>query len=574
MSHWINGKNKQRIQFTLSAVGLFAFVVAVFIRVRNFAFLNFDDNIYVTANLHVNSGLSVKNWVWAFTQSYAGHWHPLSWFSHQLDCQLFGLEPGAHHLINLFFHALNAVLLFLLLFQLFGSLRYAILFAALFALHPQRIESVVWITERKDVLSLCFGLLTLLAYVGYRSKGGIKRYVAMSLFLVLGLLAKPSLVVMPCLLLLLDFWPLSTPSNFRRRILEKAPLFLLCFISSAIVLCAQHQAGALPSLNSYPFADRFSSALVGYWTYWQKTFWPADIAIFYPFVKHSLTVGLAAFVAFVGVTFLIFRSMRKYPALFFGWAWFTLSLLPVIGLIQVGGQAMADRWSYLPHVGLAIAFCGTFAQSEKRSQKKIIGFLLLLLSFSIVKTSLELPHWKNSETLFSHTLEVTQNNFVAHTNLGQALASRGEMNGAASHYEEAIRLHPFYSEALNNLGGIKAQRGDLQDALTLFEKALVKNPTDVITKYNIALAHYSQGEKIKAFQEWLSIHAADPNYEPAKSSLRFMIKNDFEMICKVEMEDKIGVQALLEKIKWNKQETSFKLSIEQLIECMKQIDLK
>ncbi len=468
----------------------------------------------------MNTGLSWENFKWAFSQTESGHWHPLTWLSHQLDCQVFGLNPAYHHLENILWHTLNTLLVFWILIKLFADWKTAWLISALFALHPLRIESVAWVTERKDVLSVFFGLLTILTYLYFRAKQNWRRYLLLITFFILGLLAKPSLVILPCLLLLLDYWPLKLKKYF----LEKIPLFVISLLFALATLWGQNKIGALKDLSSLTLLDRFSIACVGYLSYIEKTFLPTGLSIFYPLVKYPPTFGIAACTILLGITILMFRYRQRFPYLIVSWAWFLIALLPVIGFVQVGWQAFALRWTYLPHVGLAIALCGAVSTMKVAQKKWIYLTLGILIVLVTIKTSIELKHWQNSETLFSHALDVNPDNFLAHTNLGVALSKRGDKDSAMTHYEEAVRLNPTYPEALNNLGNLKAQKGFLEEAKSLFERALTRDPNMISAKYNLGLLHYNTGEKMQAVIQWSEILKMNPEYQPAINSLNYAAK--------------------------------------------------
>ncbi len=544
--------NKSKLFFYLLSLAIF--LTLLFWNAKSFDFLNFDDNIYVTQNRHVTSGMSDENFKWAFTTHHGGHWHPLTWLSLQLDTELFGVNATSSHLINLLFHLCNTILLFFLLVKLFKNETLAWFCALLFAVHPLRLESVIWITERKDVLSLFFGLLTLLAYVEYKIKGKRWYYGLTCCFLLLGLLAKPSLVVIPFLLPLLDFWLLKNTSENQNRtnLIEKIPFVLLCLLFSGIVYFTQKEVGGLKSFNHFTFAERIGSAFVNGWRYIGKTLWPSHLSIFYPFSHYSLLVMIAALIASVFVTVLFYKLRKKYPALFFGWSWFLISLLPVIGLVQIGGQSIADRWTYLPHIGLAIALCGFLNSLVHESKIKIYFLCATLLCLMTYKSSLELPNWKNSETIFRHALESNPDNFLAHNNLGVALADRGDFQSATFHYEESVRQNPFYSEALNNLGTMKAREGNLEGAKLLFQRALQQNQKHSQARYNLALTFYKLGNKIMALQGWLTLFHEDPT-QATRSSLGFMIKNDFDFLCEKPTSDSGNseeLKNLFQILKW------------------------
>lgn len=496
--------------FVLIAIVIFTFWPAV-----HFDFLNFDDNVYVTDNYFVKTGLTWNNIHWAFTHSHGGHWHPLSWMSHQLDCTLFGLNPLPPHLINILIHALNTSLLFLLLTLLFNTPILAFTLSLLFAIHPLRIESVAWVTERKDVLSLCFGLQALIAYTLYqKSKKSLTIAWAIIAFS-LGLLAKPSLVMIPILFLLLDIFIFSKPITFDLVLgKQKIIFYLITLLSCLSALWAQNAGGALKKLSEIAFTDRLSASIVGFVFYLSKTILPTELAAFYPYTFYPLSKVLIA-AGILGVIGLgVYWASRSDKIFLLGIIWFTLSLLPVIGLAQIGWQAYACRWAYWPHVGFTVMLCGFF---KKYPKAPAFIFPLLLLCF--FQTRSELTYWKNSETLFKRALEITQNNFLAHTNYAAAIAEHGLLKEALHHNEEALKINPHYTEALNNLGTVYGRLGRYHEAIATFERILQRSPGDIITRYNLALTHYFVGEKDQAIQEWQTILRDDPHYEDARQSL-------------------------------------------------------
>ncbi len=517
----------------------------------HFDYLNFDDDHYVTNNSHVNTGLSLQNFYWAFTNFEAGHWHPLTWLSHQLDVSLFGLQPAPSHVLNILLHCLNALLVFLLLVRLFRNPFLCFFCALLFAIHPLRLESVIWISERKDVLSLFFGLAAFWAYLSYRERNSMLRYIGMLFLFSLSLLAKPTFVSFPFLILLLDFWPLKTFENHPQNkiFLEKLPVFFLVLLFSAIAFHTQAHSGGLKLMENLSWNQKIGTAFVHFWLYWAKTLWPAKLSIFYPWQSYSSTVVLLAFSSFLGVSLTLFKLRFKYPYLFFAWAWFFISLLPMMGLLQIGGQSIANRWTYLPHVGLTIALCGALNSLFENLNFKFYIAFTLILYLCAFQTHTELFYWKNSESLFRHALELNPQNFLAHNNLGTALDKQGRLTEATKHYEMSLQFRPSYSEALNNLGQVRARQGDYRQAKDLFEKTLQINPHHIEAQYNLALTHYYLGEKQQAFEEWLHILKTDKSYRPAWQSIEFMANRETQVPCEINQKEKLeSIQNLLKEI--------------------------
>ena len=486
----------------LAALLLLAIVVGTFAQVRSFEFLNFDDPEYVVNNQFVNSGLSYANIKRAFLETHGAHWHPLTWISHMADCELFGVTPGPHHLVNLAFHSMSVLLLFGLLLRILpfsgrSQLTCSFFIAAVFGVHPLRIESVAWVSERKDVLSVFFALLTLHAYSSYSKHRSRLSYCAAFILLTLGLLAKPMLVSLPILMLLLDYWPLGrTPlggtgetKRWLTLLAEKLPFFALSFASCIAAILSQNAGGGLRSLSEASLNERFAGAFVGVLGYAGKLFWPASLGLFYPAQHYPPGVGAGAVLGLLAVTALCARQWKTQPYLLFGWLWFIVAILPVAGFIQIGGQSIADRWTYLPHIGLLIAI-GAWTLDVAFTSSR--AWRILPTAFTIVfacayYTHEQLPHWRDSESIWSHTLEVSPDNFMAHTNLGTALDLANRLDEAEPHYVEAMRLNPTYPEALNNLGSLRARQNKFDEARTLFEKALAIRPDFPVAQQNMAL---------------------------------------------------------------------------------------
>jgi tetratricopeptide (TPR) repeat protein len=563
------------VSFSAPLLVLALLVAFTFAAVRNFSFLNYDDNIYITGNPMVTSGLTWNSFRWAFAQSsHAAHWHPLSWLSHMLDCQLFGLDPRYPHLENALFHLLNVGLVFSLIRLATGRVSAAFFVAAIFGLHPMRMESVAWVSERKDVLSLFLGLSSLLLYVGYAQRSGRWRYAGALALFSLSLLAKPTLVTLPLLLLLIDYWPLQRSDGFFARLVEKAPFFLVSTAICIVALWAQHEGGGLRSFSEVTLAARLDNAAVGYLAYLGKLFWPTGFAVFYPMVDYPPGVGAGAVFALAFLTVMAFRARRQEPALFVGWGWFLISLLPMIGLLQIGGQAFADRWTYFPHIGLllAVAFLVDGRVRSPAARLWLAPCATALIVACLALTYFHLPQWKDSVALFSHTLEVSPNNFIAHTNLGSELDHQGRLAAAAEHYEAAVRLNPTYPEALNNLGTLRARMGRVTEAAALFRRALDIRGDFTDARYNLGLAKDSLGSHLQAISEWLEVLAQDPGYHPAQGSLAFVTQHYFEKPCdqwlplRTEAEQSVE-EKLVAQIR-NRRQTVSRAGLEKIAACI------
>ena len=530
-------------------VGLIVGTLLIYSQVWRFEFTNFDDEGYVTRNPIVQSGLTGEGVAWAFQNGLMGNWHPITCLSHMLDCDIFGTAAGGHHLVNVAFHIANAVLLFLLLQRMTGSLWRSAVVAALFAWHPLRVESVAWISERKDVLSAFFGLLSLWAYVKYvrgvRDPKSVEAspvsritfhasrwYWFALLFFALALMSKPMLVTWPFVLLLLDFWPLGrvgvdrwqvtgvtnpTPETarpsppFYSLVVEKVPFFALSIVMSIVTFRVQRNWGAMNDLERLSIPDRVSNALVSYVRYLGKTLWPTDLAALYPHPGQwaMWQVGGSVLLLLV-ITAMSMLLMRRQPWIAVGWCWFLGTLVPVIGLVQVGRQALADRYTYLPHIGLFVACVWSAALivrqvSSRRIMAGIAAGLLLVgcLGVSWKQTG----HWRNSVTLFEHTLSVTTNNVVAEYNYAQGLGTVGRAEEAMEHYRRALRIRPDYYAAHVNLGAMLRQLGDLSGATNHLGQAVALEPTNSLPRLHLGLA-------LSAMQDW---PAADAQFATASA---------------------------------------------------------
>lgn len=496
-------------------------IVAVFWQVSGFEFINFDDPDYVSENPFVIAGLTRASIAWAFSNTLTGHWHPLTWLSHMLDCHLFGLNAGAHHVVNLILHICNALLLYRFLVTTTGARGAALFVALVFGVHPLRIESVVWVSERKDVLSVFFGLISLNLYVRFARTQAATAYALMCVAFVMSLLSKPTFVTLPVILILVDVFPLLRyrgGSSWWALIREKLPLFFISGIFCGVALLGQFLGGGLQSTSAYPLPDRISSAVVGFTIYLYKLFAAVGLGIFYPFQTYPLGVTCAAGLLLVTLTALACSQLRSRPYIFVGWLWFVVTLLPMAGFIQIGGQSVADRWTYLPHIGLITAIVWgvrDLLKAAPRVQRVLAcGVVVALASVTVVN----LPHWRASIPLFLHTLDVSPHNFMAHTNVGDAYLKRDDFDAAEPHLEAAVQLAPHYPEALNNLGVVYAHRERYVEAVRLFSRALFQRPSFTTARYNLGLVQSRLGKNISALNEWVTVMIQQPGYEEARAS--------------------------------------------------------
>jgi len=486
---------KDPVLAALAALALVLFAAWAYAPVLQAQFINFDDTDYVTANEQVRAGLSAAGTLWAFTATHASNWHPLTWLSHMLDVQLFGLDAAAHHRTNLVLHLANTVLLLLALRRLTGRFWPSLAVAGLFALHPLHVESVAWVAERKDVLSSFFFFLALYLYAGYGRTPSAGRYIALCGATALGLMAKPMLVTLPCVLLLLDYWPLErlahnapekqgAPGKLTRRRLsflrlaaEKLPLLALAGLAAFMVIAASRQAGAMASLDELGMTARIANAVAAYLDYLIKLVAPTGLAVYYPLrTTPAWEAAVAAFLL-LAISTAAFTLRRKAPYLLVGWLWFLGMLVPVVGLVQVGGQAMADRYTYLPALGLFLALVwGAADLAAQRKAYKIAAALAGLVTFVALglATRGQAAFWKNSETLYTRALSVTAKNFIVQYNLGSYLSSQGREPEALAQYEACLAINPNYAKALNNAAWLLATSPDsgLRDAGRSLELAL------------------------------------------------------------------------------------------------------
>jgi protein O-mannosyl-transferase len=483
-------------------------------------FTGYDDPEYVTENSHVNAGLSWKNVEWAFTTAHASNWHPLTWISHQLDCTLFGFAPAGHHLTSLLLHVANTLVLFLWLSGLTGWKWRSAFVAAVFGLHPLHVESVAWVAERKDVLSAFFGLLTLLAYTAYVKKGGLWRYVLVAALFGASLLSKPMLMTLPLLLVLVDWWPLQ-----RTRWAEKLPLLAMAALSGMATVWAQRAGGSVVALEQLPLALRIENAAVSYIRYGWKTVWPGGLAAFYPFPFHGIAAWawVASVLALIAISCAVFAARRQHPWLALGWCWYGLTLLPVIGIVQVGLQSMADRYMYVPMIGLLIAV--TWEADRFRGPWSRYAAPALLAACAVV-TWRQAPYWHDGVTLFKHAIEVTHDNFVAHDNLGVELDRRGLFDEALAEYRETLRIKPGdrhgeanYAQASFAKGERLFESGRPAEALASFREGLRYRPRDALARTQVGKILTERHELVPAIAELRMATEIDPRLSAAHLSL-------------------------------------------------------
>jgi len=511
----------------LAAVSLIAFG-----RIAGNDFVDYDEIAYILENVHVKTGIHAESVKWAFTTTYFGYWHPLTWLSHMADWSLFGDNASGHHLVSLFFHLGSVILLFLFFHKTTENIWASAFAAAFFAVHPLRVESVAWAAERKDVLSMFFGMGSLYVYALYCKKAVISKYLLCLLLFVLSLMSKPLFVTLPFALLLLDYWPFrrwpcvsntqSIQMDVRSAwalVLEKIPFLILSFIFSAIVFLTQKDVGAMSTVEQLPLAERLSNAIVSYAAYLGKILWPTNLAVFYPYAfsipqwKFILSGFFLILITAIAICF-----FKKMPYLFVGWFWYLGSFVPLIGLVQVGEQSMADRHTYLPSIGIALMLSWSVLYMVQSG--KIRGSLAFSAGVAVVAvfaalTWIQCGYWKNSAMLFGHAVRVTTDNYLAHNNLAFYLNKKGKLEEAVFHASEAIRIKPQYALAYKNRGFAYTKRGNFYAAIKDLSKSISLQPADA-EKFNLRAICYSETSKFDlAVKDYNKAIQLKPDYAEA-----------------------------------------------------------
>jgi len=520
---------QSRTLLALPVLLILAATFGVYGQMVRHGFISLDDPQFISENSLVKAGWTVAGLRWAFTTYFSGNWYPLTWLSHMLDCQLFGLNAGAHHLVSAGWHAASAVLLFLTLARMTRQPWRSAMVAGIFALHPLHVESVAWIAERKDVLSGFFAIATFWCYARYAEAPSVSRYLAVVTAFALGLMSKSMLVSIPAVLLLLDYWPLqrfSWPlkwSAVKKKVIEKVPLFAMAAATSVLTYHVQGNAGATHTLTDLSMNARLANAAMGYVSYISKAFCPINLAMLYPLNKDPLYAGAwGALAILLVLSVAAWRAARQRPYFLVGWLWFLGMLVPVIGLVQVGNQSIADRYTYLPLIGLSLAVVwGTtdFLDSLRLQFLTLpLGVTALLLLG--VTSYRQVEYWRDTRTLFEHVLAVTQRNFIIQNNLGVFLAGEGKSDEAIAHYREALAVLPRYAEAHNNLGAVLAPQGHLDEAIMHFRESLRLNPSFPGARYNLGVALATQGKIIEAKNELTRVIATAPGNVGARQLLQ------------------------------------------------------
>ncbi|MEO6182381.1 MAG: tetratricopeptide repeat protein [Verrucomicrobiota bacterium] len=559
--------------------------LVTFAPVVRYEFINFDDPDYVTENKLVQRGITWEGTTWAFQTGRTGNWHPVTWLSHMLDCQIYGVKPAGHHFTSVIFHIANTLLLFAIFTSATSALWRSALVAALFALHPLHVESVAWVSERKDVLSTFFLLLAVGSYFRHakilaktteqtiQPRQQRTSYFLSLIFFALGLMSKPMLVTLPFLLLLLDFWPLRRiqypPLKFNSRLIyEKIPFFGLSIISSIATFYVQKEGGSVSSLTHLSLTSRLANALVSYCRYIWKAIWPVDLAVLYPMREWALWQSLGATLFLILITMAALRAAARRPYFVTGWFWFLGTLVPVIGLVQVGVQSMADRYSYVPLIGLFITLVWGIHEFLMNKGKQLpFIFAAVAISACALATRVQLQYWQNGATVFERALAVTKDNFTAHANLGVVLGRRGRVTESIQHYRAALKIKPDHGETHYNLANALARIGETTDAISHYQAALKANPKDAQAHNNLAVAlqksgvvqevemHFREAIRLKpdnseahfnfalflvkqgrgeAIQQFLEVIRLEPGNEQAHFQLGILLASQKQLVTAIE----------------------------------------
>jgi Flp pilus assembly protein TadD len=525
----------------LIVLGLAVVTFGIYAQLMGHQFITFDDDSYIKENPVVNRGVTLEGLAWAFTTFHQANWHPLTWIAHMIDSQLFGMIAGGHLLVNALIHTANTLLVFWFLLRTTHARWPSALVAALFALHPLHVESVAWASERKDTLSTFFGLLSLIAYVRYAEAPSIRRYAWVAIMLALGLLAKPMLVTWPFVMLLLDYWPLrrfqrsevkGQPAHrslggggwsvVRGLVVEKIPLFALVAASAVVTSVAQSHGGGVRTFIEFPIALRLSNTLVSYAKYLLLTFWPNDLAVYYPYAGIPAWQIIGAALLLIAITAFCFFQRRMRPYLIVGWLWFLGTLVPVIGLVQVGAQSMADRYFYIPSIGLFIAV--VFGLADIAETRRVAPWLsaaianVVLLALATL-TNAQIHLWSNSFTLFNHALAATPPNYTIETSLGLALGKSNRYDDAAAHFQKALRIRPDFYDALFNMGVIRFYQWRLPEAVEYYQVAIHSQPGAPKAHMQLALVLWNQNRSEAACDEMRRASQLAPKDASIRSDL-------------------------------------------------------
>ena len=506
--------------------------------VQHHNFITLDDELYITANAQVQQGLSREGFKWALTTDHAGFWIPLTWISHMLDCQLYGMNAGGHHMTNVILHILNTLLLLFVFRRMSGAFWPSSIIAVLYAIHPIHVESVAWASERKDVLFALFWMLSMWFYIRYTENPSFRRYLPVILCFFLGLLSKPMIVTLPFVLLLIDIWPLNRMQvkrqddgveqgqsrTMRDLILEKVPLFILSASVSVITFFLQKFGGAVTSLSSLSISDRIFNVFVSYGKYLTKMIWPYPLAILYPrqVVLPFWQVAIS-FLLLTGFSLVLIRYRKNHPYFLIGWLWFLGTMVPVIGIAQSGPQTMADRFAYIPFIGLYMMVAwGLMALLQRWPHKKTVSVLVgaAVLATLMLVARTQVGYWRNDHTLYNHALRTTTNNFVVHRNLGLVLAHQGRFNQALYHWRQALAIDPNYAQTYHDIGTVFMLKKDYDVSLKYLYQALKRRPNYARSHNIVGLVLMSQGKADEAVVHFRRALQIDPGFRKARKNLK------------------------------------------------------
>ena len=554
------GEKAHRYYPLLISICFVAAIIAVYWPVYNYNFVKYDDDTYVTNNTNIQSGLNWKSICWAFTTGYASNWHPVTWLSHILDYQLFGSWAGGHHLTNILFHILNTIVLFYVLMRMTGAIWPSAFVAAVFALHPLHVESVAWVAERKDLLSTFFWLLTMWAYILYVKKLKFKWYLTAFLMFVLGLMSKPMLVTIPFVLLLLDYWPLGRKFSYK-LVVEKTPFFICSIASCTVTYLIQKSGAAITNIKTFGVQARISNIILSYATYIGKMIWPGRLAVLYLYPVDGLSlikVGISGLVLLLISIYFIYAA-RHHRFLTTGWLWYLGTLVPVIGLVQVGAQAMADRYTYITLTGLFIIIAWGAKELAAKRHSLVLSLLVVVLAAWALTASRQLKYWKNSLTLFEHTTQITENNFIilnnyiaclneagrfdeaieqfsrllkmkpdspgVHNDFGFALLNAGRVPQAAEHFQLALKYKPDFPQAYYNFANALKKQGRFEEAVSCYKRALKLKPDYIDAYINLTSAFISLKKFDEAAESCNKVLEFDPCNVFAHGHLSMVLAN-------------------------------------------------
>jgi protein O-mannosyl-transferase len=526
-------RRKEKLLLICITAALIISVMLVFWQVHNFAFVNYDDGVYVAENPNIQAGINSQSVRWAFTTGYFGNWNPLTWLSYMVDWHLSALDAKGYHITNMILHLANTLLLFFVLRQMTGAMWRSAFVAALFALHPLHVEPVAWVSGRKDLLSTLFWLLTMIAYVWYTRGPSLRRYMVVLLMFLLGIMAKPMVVTLPLVLLLLDYWPLGRMTSpdlrtIRRLAVEKTPLFALAIIFSVIAFLTQRDIGAVSQFTKVSTQLSICNALTSYFRYVEKVFWPGGLAAFYPYPVDGVSLACAAVSAMtlLAVTVLVIRLAGKHRYLLTGWFWYLGTLIPVIGIIQVGSHAMADRYTYITLTGVFVMISWGISDLTTRWPWRAAILALAAAAVLIVIgicAYVQTGYWADSLTLFSHAVKATQANYLAYNNLGLAYDELGRTNEAVGCFGQALAIYPDLAEAQNNMGNIYSRSGRSQDATDAYRRAVASRPDYAEAHFNLANELRSQGRVDEACDEYRHALRIRKDWPACMSNLALLI---------------------------------------------------